>query len=168
MIRSLQAGLLTVLMVCSAQLQAQQAKPAADNKKPKKIFKPTVYLGTEKSGGTISYAQFTELMNKNLTSRDSTGRKYKVLSFDFTYAERNLYEDSVGNLMVTAEYLGDHCPGDTISGGVKALLADRIKSGDTAFFDNVLLVHYKNNSTTATLPDSTAFLGKGMKFILTK
>ena len=151
-----------------AHLAAQQAKPGSDHKPALKILKPNVYLGhSDYSNGTIKKNTLDNLLKQGITSHDSTGKKYKVVSFDFTYAERNLYEDSVGNLIVVPEYLNQHCDGDTLNANISSTIYDRTKAGDTLFIDHIMVVRYKNKSDVP-MPDSTAFLAKAIKLVIEK
>lgn len=159
--------LLPALILLCTGAHAQVAGTGTPKKKVN-VFKPTVYFGQSGiASGTISKSQFESLIKSGLTSKDSSGKKYKVVGFDFTYAERNLYEDSVGNLMITADYMNEHCNGDTLSPSLTENLADRIKAGDTAFIDHIMVVRYKNKSNEP-MPDSTAFLAKSMKLIISR
>jgi len=163
----LKLWLVLVLLVAVTKLVAQQAKDSAPHKAAHKIFRPPTYLGnSDYCRGTIRKAELDQLLKQGISCHDSTGRKYKVLGFDFTYAERNLYEDSVGNLEVLSEYLNEHCPGDTLAASISATIYDRTKAGDTVFVDNVLVVRYNKNNQP--MPDSTAFLGRGIKLVVIK
>jgi len=160
--------LLAIFTIPVLNLAAQQAKASSEQKPAKKIFRPNVYLGhSEYSYGNITKGDLDNLLKQGLTSHDSTGKKYKVVSFDFTYVERNLYEDEVGNLMVTPEYLTEHCNGDTLRSIISASIYDRTKAGDTVFIDNVMVVRFQGKSNVP-MPDSTAFLGKGLKLVIVK
>ncbi len=86
------------------------------------------------------------------------------MGFEFGYAERMLYEDSLGSLMVVVDYLTEYCPGDTISGGISASIYDRIKVGDTMYFDRVSILKPVGNSDE----EGNVISGKGMKFFITK
>ena len=71
----------------------------------KKIFLPPVYLGKSNLyGGTIKKRTFDSLLKQGITARDSLGNKYKIVGFDFSYAERGLYEDSVGNDQILTDF----------------------------------------------------------------
>src|SRR5690606_4284150 len=59
------------------------------------------YLGkSDFYEGKISKENFDSLLRQGIMVRDSSGNEYPVHGFYFNYAERNLYEDSVGNLMM--------------------------------------------------------------------
>jgi hypothetical protein len=150
--------------------------------KAKKIFKPTVYLGqSELSGGPVKKDDFTRLLKQGLTSRDSVGDKYRIVSFDFIYGERILYEDSIGNLKVYVDYNTSYCPGDTITtdmartvhaeqsktGEESPGIYDRVKPGDTIYFDHIRVERLKKNSVIS-ISDTIPIAGRGMKFWIVK
>jgi hypothetical protein len=171
-------SILLVLVCCCLGLSAQKAahgdagkQPPRNSSKPKKLLLPTVYLGqSDITGGEIQKDKFTKLMKQGLTSRDSLGIKYRVIGFDFTYAERKLYETENADLVVMTDLSSEHFEGDTLSSNIAYStenftgIYDRIKPGDTLYFDHVQVV--KLNSIPAA--DSSAFLGKGMKFAIVK
>ncbi len=53
---------------------------------------------------------FTRYLKQGLTSQDSLGDKYRIISFDFIYGERTLYEDSIGTLKVYTDMNTSFCP----------------------------------------------------------
>ena len=117
------------------------------------------YLGrSDYNNGDISKRTFDSLLRQGLTARDAQGTMLKVDGFTFSYAERNLYEDSVGKLMVLTDFFSEFCPGDTVSRGVSLNIYYKTKPGDTAYFDNIKVL----------LPDGRPVGTKGMKFVLTK
>lgn len=154
---------------------AQQKKPNAKTDDgtrseghPRRVQIPFVYLGkSDFKGGPIKMEEFNRLLKQGLTSRDSMGNKYKVTSFGFNYAERMLYEDSVGNLKVMTDILYEYCPGDTITNNVSASIYERVKPGDTVFIDRVTVVKYLNRSNKVAA-DSTAMIAKGLKCVIMK
>jgi hypothetical protein len=60
-----------------------------------------------------------------------------VTGFKFSYAARNMYEDSVGNLISVVDFNSEYCFGDTLTPGIKTSLSYRTKAGDTAYFDAI-------------------------------
>jgi hypothetical protein len=133
--------------------------------KDKKTVKPAVkripvYLGhsviTDES--KVSENAFDSLLRQGLTSRDSAGLNYKVDGFAFTYGERNLYEDSVGNLMWLTDHLVEYCYGDTLSTFLLNNITERSKPGDTVYIDQI----------TVRSPDGKGAYGQAMRLILTK
>jgi hypothetical protein len=166
--------LLVLFMAVGVNLLAQKvAKGKTDNKQPgkdaaggKKIFLPPVYLGhSDYKGGTIKKEKFDELLKQGLTSHDSLGNRYRVVGFQFSYAERNIYEDSLGNLQAMMDYAYEYCPGDTITSNISASIYDRTKPGDTIYFDRISVVRLQKN---ATQPDDQAIAGRAMKFAIIK
>lgn len=121
---------------------------------------PTLYpyLGAPAfTGGTIPKSLFDSLLRKGIRVKDSSGSMYAVDGFMFGYGERNLYEDSVGNLMYLTDFIYEYCPGDTISLALSRNIFYKTKPGDTAYFDNI----------KATFRGKQLVTKKGMKFILT-
>lgn len=173
--RTVRILLIAIPVVICLNLWAQQKKANGSAEKAhgeepaKKILLPTVYLGrSDYKGGPIKKDDFNRLLKQGLTSRDSLGNKYKVVGFDFNYAERELYEDSVGNLKVMVDLLYEHCPGDTITSNVSASIYERVKAGDTVYIDRVSVVRYLSNKSNKTQADSSAIGAKGMKCVIMK
>lgn len=142
-------------------LWAQNVKSVGEqDKKPVAKGLPVyTYLGTSNlKSGLVSKETFDSLLKQGIRATDSTGTVYKINSFNFNYAERNLYEDSVGNLMIIPDYMLEHCFGDTITKDIAASIYQRTKAGDTAYFDQVIV----------TRPNGTAAQSTSMKFVITK
>jgi len=97
-------------------------------------------------------------MKQGLWGRDSSNVEYKVTSFNFTYAERNVYEDSTGNPIILSDYMIEHCDGDTVSATIAASLYQRTKAGDTVYIDQITLLR----------PDSVGAMGKSLKVVIGK
>ncbi|MBA3829287.1 MAG: hypothetical protein H0X33_10150 [Taibaiella sp.] len=143
--------LLLVMAVCvSVNLWAQ--KKVKEKKKTVVVTTTTtegkhyargkipVYLGHSTiESGAMGKRNFDSLMKQGLTSVDSFGNVYKVMSFMFTYAEKNLYEDSAGKLQFITDYLAEACDGDTVDANISRVLYDRTKVGDTIYVDQVIL-----------------------------
>lgn len=134
---------------------AQEKK--AEKPKPKPV---PVYLGKSNyRDTTISERKFDELLREGLTSRDSLGNEYRVLSYLLTYGERNLYEDSVGNLMMLTDLLTHPCDsGAKPPGFLLQNIIERSKPGDTVYFDQV----------TVKAPEGYNANGKSLRLVLTK
>lgn len=167
------------LGVTIAEGQVTESKSKNGLSKARKVLVPGVYLGRSTySRGEIRLHILDSLLRQGLTSKDSLGNSYKVTGFDFGYSERKLYEDERANLLVMSDYFSVHCLGDTlphslVSAGADLITGDempgiyqRLKPGDTLYFDNVSLrrMNKKNNNALDTL----AILGKSMKFTITK
>lgn len=133
-------------------------------KKVVRNFLPDVYLGhSDFRGGDIKKTVFDSLMKQGLNSHDSLGNNYRVQSFNFTYGERTLYEDSVANLQIITDYLLEFCPGDTVSAGISANLYQRTKASDTIYIDKIQVARLRGNTV-----DSISIMGKPMKCVIMK
>lgn len=138
----------------------QEKLPRAIIKRPKR---PAVYLGhTSFCGGPISSSLFDSLMKIGLYSKDSFGHPYEILGFNFIYAERNIYEDSAGDMNMMTDYATEYCPGNVLTADLAATVYDRIKSGDTVFFEQIFM----SKARTGNHIDSVR--GEGFKCIITK
>ena len=148
------------MLAVSFDLMAQQVKKEDDGKA--KVSAPKVihaYLGQSAySSGTISKRDFDTYLKQGLSAKDSMDNSYKVKAFTFTYAERNLYEDSIGNLMILTDYLSEFCSGDTVTTAISNNIYYKTKPGDTAYFDNIKVA----------LPDGKRINATPIKLILTK
>ena len=132
----------------------------------KKVILPTVYLGkSDYTGGPIKKETFDELLKQGLTSRDSMGNRYTVTGFQFSYAERNVYEDSLGNLQMLTDLAQEYCPGDTLAGDISEIIYGRVKAGDTLYFEqvNVVIKNAKNSSQP-----QQPIMARSMKFFIVK
>lgn len=154
--------MLIVLTVClclaagTAGAQVVQPVPQTaktDTAAKKKVYYPVVLGLSDRSGGTIPKQLFDSLLRQGVRAQDTAGQ---VSGFMFNYKERNIYEDSVGNIIVLTDLLTEYCPGDTLTPGISNSIYLRTKKGDTAYFDNIRL----------TLPGKGEVPGKGMKFVI--
>lgn len=153
----------------AASLWAQSGKTGSGNsgqkdtsgKTPHKPPTYPVFLGKSNISGPdlkLSKKEFDALMRQGLTAKDSSGLSMQFHGFMFTYGERNLYEDSVGNLIIVTDLLSEYCPGDTLTRNISTNLFERTKAGDTAYIDDIQLVDVKGKSK----------LGRSMRIVLTK
>ena len=160
--RLINISLVMVTLLTSYGLLAQRATTDDDKQDGKAARRPKIvhaYLGhSGLNGGQVTKRTFDSLLKQGLTARDSAGNLLQVDGFTFSYAERNLYEDSVGKLMILTDFFSEYCPGDTVSRGVSMNIYHKTKPGDTAYFDNIR-VHLPTGGQTGT---------KGMKFVLIK
>lgn len=154
---SLAASCFSVSILMAQNKIVKTAKKAAT---PKPKYKPSpVYLGySELRGGTISKQTFDSLITQGLTARDSAGTAVPVIQFRIYYKERNLYEDSVGNYYMDTELLTDFSKGNKLNSYMGTSLTDRTKKGDTAIFDDIVVV----------MPDSATVAGLPMTFVIGK
>lgn len=141
----------------SVHLVAQnKSKPTTvKSTKPSMIYG---YLGRSNvHDGKISKKVFDSLLKQGITAKDSLGFSYKPDEFVFSYGERTLYEDSVGNPMILTDMLQEYCLGDTVTPVLKLNIFKRTKPGDTAYIENI-----KVSTQWGQMP------AKSMRFILTK
>jgi hypothetical protein len=149
-----------------AKKQPAQKVPEKTEAAPKVVrnFLPDVYLGaSDYRGGVIRKPAFDSLLKMGLRSRDSLGNKYQVQGFDFTYGERNIYEDSAANLQLITDYQLEYCPGDTVSRGISSSIYERTKAGDTIFIDKIRVARLRGD-----VPDSITIVGRPMKCVIVK
>lgn len=128
--------------------------------KPKVTFKGTTYADNGAiAAGKISVKDFERVLKSKLVSKDSAGRLNPVISFNFSYAERGVFEDSTGKMRIMTEYyaiqseLGE-LP-DFFLNSIKGLA----KHGDTIIYNEILTF----------FPDSakTRYYSKPLRLILT-
>lgn len=126
---------------------AQQAPPRLE-----------VLLGDagSRSGGPITKEEFDSLAPQGIRLKEPNGAF--IEGFTFTYGERHLYEDSVGNDKLVTEYLSEYCFGDSLSAIISKTLPYRTKPGDTAYYDGI---HVR-------LPDGRSATAKPMKFVIVR
>jgi hypothetical protein len=151
------------LLVTAAYAQRKTPKASTPAASATPMAKPAgkpvmdVVIGNSNySGGNISKGEFDANAVHGVRIKNAQGAY--VEGFSFTYGERNLYEDSVGNEKPVTEYLTEYCMGDTLSPIIRNTIAQRTKPGDTAYYDDI---HIR-------MPDGRAALGKSMKFVITR
>ncbi|RYZ52983.1 MAG: hypothetical protein EOP49_08240, partial [Sphingobacteriales bacterium] len=138
--RIFQYVLMAGLLVPGAGLLAQKAKEdgkkkAAESRPPQHV---AAYLGNSQiREGRVSKKVFDSLIRQGVRAMDSSGKTYTVEGFTFNYGERNLYEDSVGRLMILTDFVSEYCPGDTLTQGLTKNILQRTKAGDTAIIDQI-------------------------------
>jgi hypothetical protein len=175
--------LIVLLILIGLKLLAQQKAPGKPH-----VFIPPVYLGhSDLKGGPIKKDLFNSLLKQGISCHDSAGNKYRIVSFDFGYSERRLYEDSVGNMVTMMDYSAEYCVGDTLgpdisktrapmvkdpfygdqdSSDISKSIYERVKPGDTVYFYHVVVAKYLDANTS--LPDSLGIKGGSMKFYFVK
>lgn len=127
---------LPALLLSGVCLTAFLPQEIVDPDPPKGLI--TAYLGNSTySGGKIPKRVFDSLLVQGITARDSVDTSFQVHSFVFSYGERKLYEDSIGNLIVMTDYLTEYCTGSMLNPAIQAIMPTRSKKGDTVYFDNI-------------------------------
>lgn len=156
--RFLQLSVLLAGILCLSNVWADGAddKKKEEKKKPYKI---PVYLGnSDIDSGFITKNLFDSLLVQGLTSKDTNGKVFIVKSFMLTFCERNIYEDSVGNLMLYTDYYPEYCFDSKLKDYQQNALLTRTKKGDTVIFEDIKL-----ESTDST---KYAAIGKPMRLII--
>lgn len=151
--------ILLLVAIMAPKVFADEKDQDKDKTKKKKPVPVKVYLGNSNiDTGVISTQLFDSLLRQGFTSRDSNGRVFNVNSFMFTYCERNLYEDSVGNPMILTDYISEYCFDHKLMDYQLEGILGRAKWGDTLIIEKIKL----------TAADSTAAgaFGKPIKLTL--
>lgn len=108
---------------------------------PKIIYRYKAFLGCKQSDSfTISKDDFQRLIANKLCAKDSAGNVYPVSSFEITYAERGLFQDSTGLPIIFTDYSFTVCKGDSIPSFWQADFRERGYKGDTIYFDRISVV----------------------------
>lgn len=137
---------------------AQQAEQSGTKPKPKgNAFLSGGQYGT----GNIPLATFDALIGKAPIAKDSLGRECAVHSFDLTFAERGIFEDSTGRLTIMTDYYTTKSEDGKLDSFWVKELQYRAKIGDTVYMDNIV----------ATYPDTAAlhyFYTYPLKLVITE
>jgi hypothetical protein len=105
-----------------------KAGTAATGEVPKYI----PFAGCTQGSATLSKQAIIDALKKSLCVKNINNQKqYTVVSYDFIYAERGLFEDSSGIPTVITEYHYEECRGDSIKARWQRVLAERLYKGDT-------------------------------------
>lgn len=115
------------------------------------------YLGCAiTDSAAIDKNMFDQLVSLPLCAKDSAESYCKVQSFEVTYAERGLYQDSTGLPIVVTDYTQFNCKGDTIPKSWVEVFRERSYKGDTIFIDKII----------ARSPDQKLRLCRGLRFVI--
>lgn len=121
-----------------------QQKNSAETtaKKPKTIW---AYWGDNTFGDKyMTKREFDSLIKTPLQSIDSSKSTYSVLSFDMVLAERNLYEDSIGNAIIVPDYSSYNNKGAVMNENHLNYFINHAKIGDTLFVNDIIVKDEKN------------------------
>jgi hypothetical protein len=149
-------GGLIFTVILSVLAVAQQPQ-----KKGKTFYKGRTYLaGGVITNGTISKAQFDSLIAYPLLARDTSGKEHPVITYTFVYAERGVFEDSMGKMKIMTDYYSVESDKGQMPDVWVKNVRKRSKSGDTAYFNEVI----------STYADSvrTRFHSEPLKLIITE
>ncbi len=124
-----------------------------ETKAIKKIYKYKTFLGCQQESSMhMDKDSFCTLLQQPLCAKDSAGKSYKIRSFEITYAERGLYEDSAGLPIVVTDYQNDAFSGDTVNSYWKKMLQERFYKGDTVYIEHVVLIDANNKYIAGARP----------------
>ena len=146
----MKAYLFSLLILCTAfYAVAQKGKTTTQknsieitNKKPKTIW---AYWGDNTYGDkNMTKRVFDSLIETPLQSVDSSKKTYSVLSFDMVLAERNLYEDSIGNAIIVPDYSSYNNKGAVMNENHLSYILNHSKIGDTLFINDVIVKDEKD------------------------
>jgi len=121
----------------------QQDNAGDTTKTQKKLVAAGNYSATiggcnNNAGGTINKDQFLQLINSLVCGKDNkTNQNYPVASFDLTYCERALSEDSTGYPTIVTDYIMEPINGDAVPEKWKKAFTERLYKGDTVKFENI-------------------------------
>jgi hypothetical protein len=89
---------------------------------------------------------FNELISKSFCAKDSNQAILPVTSFEITYAERGLYQDSTGLPIIFTDYSSTKCVGDALPKNWIDIFNERTYKGDTIYFDHIMTKSQDNKS----------------------
>jgi hypothetical protein len=145
------------LIVPLLALTAVGFSPATDDREIARRSSYISYLGCAITDSqAVDKNLFDNLVALPLCAKDSNMNYCKVQSFEVTYAERGLYQDSTGLPIVVTDYTQFTCKGDTIPKNWVDVFRQRSYRGDTIFFDKII----------AKSPDQKMRLCRGLKMVI--
>jgi hypothetical protein len=100
-----------------------------------------LYIGgpNVSKGGKLTKANFLNYIQAPFCAVDSANRTLQVESFDFTYCEKQLSEDSTGREIIVTECIGDNISSASLSKKWIDNFNERAFKGDSIVFDNFYL-----------------------------
>ncbi|WP_147320047.1 hypothetical protein [Chitinophaga silvisoli] len=137
-----------ILVVMSAfSLYAQSGKPkAAPAKKPAAAPGTTITKLRFRStwgiflSDSIPRPEIAKLLDSALVVRDEKNNKYPVVSFDFTYENKEFYlNDTTGKPGIYTEYVGDSFKGDKLPALWVTRIKELLDKGEVFYFDNIIV-----------------------------
>lgn len=114
--------------------------PSADDEGKIDRNKYQTYLGCSKEGrGYISQEKFVALVDYPLCAWDSSGNRYKVKSFEVSYAETGLFQDEEGLPIRVTDYTQGVFRSGSFNENWKKIFRERAYRGDTIRIENVVV-----------------------------
>lgn len=112
---------------------------AQNDKNKKNVYKgKTLWSDGVTGTGKISKQLFDSMLDQRLVALDSAGNKHPVLFHLFMYAERGLFEDSMGKLRIMTDHYILQCDNGKLPQDWVTNLRQRSKAGDTVYYNNVI------------------------------
>lgn len=131
--------------------------PGTDDRELARRSSYIAYLGCAVTDSLpVDKNVFDNLVAMPLCAKDSLQNYCKVQSFEVTYAERGLYQDSTGLPIVVTDYTQFSCKGDTIPKSWVDVFKQRSYRGDTIYIDKII----------AKSPDQRMRLCRGLKMVI--
>lgn len=105
------------------------------------------------TGGEMSKDSILYFLDKPLFIQDSAGKFHPVLTFTFTYVERDIYIDPDGKPYIGTEVMGSSSVKSVVPEVWRTIVKERMKSGDTLVFNNPMSYYdLKDESTMFYAP----------------
>ena len=152
---------IVALALAPAGAQRSRTNPQTDKRKGGKdtarreVPPMTLAFGNIATEGPVKKAAFdAATRTTGLHVTDSRGQGARVENFGMTFAERVMYEDSIGNPLPTTDYLTEFYEGSALPEDIATELRLRAKTGDTIFFERAKV----------RMPDGTPRKGQTLKF----
>lgn len=124
----------TVIFTCCCTLYAAaQTKPA---KQPLR-FRTTwgIYLSD-----SLPRPDVLKVLDSALVVRDGSNNKFPVVSFDFTYEQKEPYvNDTTNQVGFYTEVIGDSFRDNKLSELWRTRLKEMVQKGDVLFFNNIII-----------------------------
>lgn len=125
-----------LLLAGSIPVYAQSNKGKTTEKKPLK-FRTSwgIFLSD-----TLPRPEVVKLLDSALVVRDQQNNKYPVVSFEFTYEQRQAYvNDTTGRAGVYTEFIGDNFKSNKLSPLWSSRLKEMLERGEVLYFDNIII-----------------------------
>ena len=133
---------LAVLAILTQSFILEDQQGSASGSK----FRFKAFLGCSSDTSFVNKERFDQLAVLPLCAKDSNNTVFKIVSFDITYAERGLYQDSTGLPIVFTDYSNVSCTGDTIPSRWINIFKERGYRVDTIMFDRILVRTSENKT----------------------
>lgn len=89
---------------------------------------------------SIPRSEITKLLDSAIVVRDEKNNKYPVVSFDFTYENKEFYlNDTTGKPGIYTEYVGDSFKGDKLPVLWVTRIKELLDKGEVFYFDNIIV-----------------------------